>query len=285
MALDVPPGAVPTALFWDTADPYHYVRLAGSPERPLLVVGGEDHRTGVDARADERWRRLAHWTRERFPRVGEVRHRWSGQLLEPDDGLAFIGRSPDGEKNVYVATGDSGHGLTHGTIAGLLISDLIRGRDNPWARLYEPRRFKLRGLGSWLAENAVTAEHYLDWVAPAPVKTVEAIPPGEGAVLRRGGRRLAVRRDDAGELHVLSAKCPHLGGVVSWNPAEKSWDCACHGSRFDARGCVLNGPACSGLEPLDSALLGPTVAPPVVKAEDAPVEAPPARRHHPTFRA
>lgn len=282
VALEVPTGSVPTALYWDTADPYHYVRLAASPGAELLVVGGEDHRTGVDARADDRWRRLVLWARERFPQVGEVRKRWSGQVLEPDDGLAFIGRSPDRAKNVYLATGDSGHGMTHGTIAGLLLSDLIRGRENPWERLYDPRRFKLRGLGSWLSENAVTAEHYLDWVAPAPVKTVEAIAPGDGAVLRRGGRRLAVHRDESGDLHVLSAKCPHLGGMVTWNPAEKSWDCPCHGSRFDAKGCVLNGPAHEGLDTVDPSLLGPTIAPPVAPAE-APVEAPP-RRHHPTFK-
>ncbi len=198
--------------------------------------------------------------------------------------LETIEPARNGELTVY-ACGPTVYRYAHvGNLRTFLLSDLIRGRESPWERLYDPRRFKLRGLGSWLSENAVTAEHYLDWVAPAPVKTVEAIAPGDGAVLRRGGRRLAVHRDESGDLHVLSAKCPHLGGVVSWNPAEKSWDCACHGSRFDAKGCVLNGPAHEGLETVDPSLLGPTVAPPAAPAADAPVEAPPPTRHHPTFK-
>ena len=123
----VPPDTVPAALYWDTADPYHYVRLQGD----MLIVGGEDHKTGQEDDAYERFAYLEAWTRERFP-IGEVEYKWSGQVMEPVDGLGYIGRNPGDKRHILVATGDSGHGMTHGTIAGILLTDLIHGRPNPW---------------------------------------------------------------------------------------------------------------------------------------------------------
>ncbi len=141
IAARVPRGSVSKALYWDTADPYHYVRLqadSSNQAEDLLIVGGEDHKTGQADDADERYARLEAWARERFPTIWDVAFRWSGQVLETIDGLAFIGRNPRDAPNVFIASGDSGMGMTHGTIAGLLLTDLILGRANPWAALYDP---------------------------------------------------------------------------------------------------------------------------------------------------
>lgn len=240
VGLDIAKDALPPALYWDTHDPYHYVRLA-SPE--LLIVGGEDHKTGQADDAAVRFDRLEQWARQFFPGIGARRWNWSGQILEPADGIAFIGHNP-GDANVFIATGDSGNGMTHGTIAGLLFADLLAGKSNPWAGLYDPRRKPpVRSLGQYARENFNVGAQYADWVAPAEVGSVDAIPPGSGAIVRDKLNKLAVYRDSDGALHGCDAACPHLGCVVQWNSLERSWDCPCHGSRFDRFGHVLAGPA------------------------------------------
>jgi glycine/D-amino acid oxidase-like deaminating enzyme/nitrite reductase/ring-hydroxylating ferredoxin subunit len=252
IGLRVPAGAVTRALYWDTGWPYHYVRLDGSrgDAEELLIVGGEDHKTGQEADADARLERLEQWTRARFPMAGKAEYRWSGQVLETVDGLAFIGPT-GGEENVYLATGDSGMGMTHGTIAGILLTDLIQGRENSWATLYDPARKSLRAAGELARENWNVAVQYADHVLPGESADAAEIPAGSGAVVRRGLRKLAVYRDEEGRTHERSAVCPHLGCVVAWNALEKSWDCPCHGSRFDRLGRVVNGPANRDLEPAD----------------------------------
>lgn len=241
---EAPPGTLPDALYWDDGDPYHYVRLQvpGDAADPVqVIVGGEDHKTGQDDDPTA-YVRLQEWAKARFPGIGRFTHAWSGQVLEPADSLAFIGRDPDNE-NVYLVTGDSGNGITHGTLAGLLITDLIQGRDNPWTALYDPDRKPVRGGGEWLRENANAALQYRDWIRPGEVADASAIARGTGAVLRRGLHRVAVYRSAEGHLHAFNARCPHLGCVVRWSSEEKSWDCPCHGSRFDAAsGAILNGP-------------------------------------------
>jgi glycine/D-amino acid oxidase-like deaminating enzyme/nitrite reductase/ring-hydroxylating ferredoxin subunit len=254
----IPRGAVPRILFWDTLDPYHYVRTQprdGDPVNDWLIVGGEDHKTGHHDDAPERFARLEAWTRERFP-VTTFELRWSGQVLEPVDYMGFIGRDPT-QENVYIATGDSGQGMTHGTIAGVLISDLILGRANPWEKLYDPGRKTLSfdSAKMFLEENLDVAAKYTELLPTGgDVSGAEEIRPGEGAILQRGTKKIAAYRDDAGHLHQCSAYCTHLGCVVHWNSEEKSWDCPCHGSRFSPTGeQVLNGPALTGLTPLDGA--------------------------------
>jgi Rieske Fe-S protein len=157
--------------------------------------------------------------------------------------LAFIGRNPSDHANVYIATGDSGNGMTHGTIAGILITDLILGRDNPWARLYDPARTSLRSAGEFAKENVNVVAQYTDLLTPGDVDDASQIAPGHGAVIRRGASKVAIARAPDGTLHERSAICPHLGCVVQWNSAEQTWDCPCHGSRFGTDGHVLNGPA------------------------------------------
>jgi glycine/D-amino acid oxidase-like deaminating enzyme/nitrite reductase/ring-hydroxylating ferredoxin subunit len=254
IAAKVAEATVPRALYWDAADPYHYVRLVDTDEGTLLVVGGEDHKTGHYDDAPARWKALETWTRERFP-VSEVVHRWSGQVLEPVDSMAFIGRDPNGQDGLYVATGDSGHGMTHGTIAGILLSDLIQAIPNPWTELYDPARTSLAApsVKEWVKENLDVAAQYADVVVQKDVDQPAAIAPGTGAVIRRGTHPVAAYRDEQGVLHERSALCTHLKCVVQWNSAEESWDCPCHGSRFAPTGEVLNGPASAPLRPVDGA--------------------------------
>ncbi len=266
VAMPVRAGLIPRALYWDTSQepgnpegPYHYARLispaaAEEAEGELLLVGGEDHKTGQSNDADERWKHLINWTEERFPVLGEARYRWSGQIIETMDHLAFIGRNPSGPEGVFVATGDCGMGLTHGAIAGMLISDLISGRANDWTALYDPARKTLRSAWTFTKENLNVASQYTDWLRGGDVASSATILPGEGAVIRSGLKMLACYRDPSGALHVRSAACPHLGGVVHWNSAERTWDCPCHGSRFDAYGGVLNGPATRGLSEVETSL-------------------------------
>ncbi|HEX6630474.1 MAG TPA: FAD-dependent oxidoreductase [Gemmatimonadaceae bacterium] len=251
VALRVPRDSVPRALYWDTPDPYHYVRLQREGDDDLLLVGGEDHKTGQGTENEGCFDRLEGWARDRFPMAGALAYRWSGQVMEPVDRMAFIGRDPAGQHNVYVATGDSGHGMTHGTIAGILLTDLITGRDNPWATLYDPSRRTLRAAADFVRENVNVAAQYADYVTPGEVDSADEIQPGHGAVLRRGARKIAVYRAEDGTLHERSAVCTHLYCIVHWNDVERSWDCPCHGSRFAPTGEVLNGPAAAPLDPAE----------------------------------
>jgi glycine/D-amino acid oxidase-like deaminating enzyme/nitrite reductase/ring-hydroxylating ferredoxin subunit len=252
-------------LLWDTAEtaeqekhmlgpiPYHYLRFARDNGGDVLIVGAEDHKTGQASDFEARLARLERWTRDHFPFVGEITDHWSGQIMESVDGMAYIGRNP-GEKNVFVVTGDSGNGMTHGTIAGILITDLICGRENPWTKLYDPSRKTLspKVVADYVAENANVVAQLRDYVTPGDEPDAEKIQSGGGAILREGAKKIAAYRDEQGTLHKFSAICPHLKCIVRWDDCEKTWDCPCHGSRFDALGRVLNGPAISDLEEVES---------------------------------
>jgi len=247
----VPSGEIPDALYWDTADPYHYVRLqhikAGESlakgEYDLLIIGGEDHKTGQADDAGERFYRLETWARPRFPQMDTIEFKWSGQVMETIDGLGFIGENPGDAKNVLIATGDSGQGMTHGTIAGMLLTDIIMGVPNAWSEIYNPSRVRLHSLGDFATEQANVLRQYGDYMISSEIKNREDILPGCGAVISSGMSKHAVYRDTQGEFHEFSAVCPHMKCVLRWNSLENSWDCPCHGSRFDPYGQVLNGPS------------------------------------------
>jgi Rieske Fe-S protein len=250
IALEVPKGSIPDALYWDTPDPYHYVRLQPLDDtRDALIVGGEDHKTAHEDDAIDRFDALEFWARGLWD-AGPRLTQWSGQVLEPYDYFAFIGRNPDGAEHVWLATGDSGMGMTHGTIAGILLPALIAGKKHAWAPLYDPKRVTLHGseLMELAKENVDVALQLADYLTPGQVSDVADIRPGEGRVIRRGTQKLAAYRDESGKLHERSAVCTHLKCIVNWNTAEKSWDCPCHGSRFDAMGKVIGGPAVVDLE-------------------------------------
>lgn len=248
-------GSVPRGLYYDTLEPYHYVRLqteqtdAGPVD--WLLVGGEDHKTGQASDTLQRFEVLEEWARLRFPGLAAAEYRWTGQVLDTIDGLAFIGRNPLDRDNVFIATGDNGMGITHGTIAGMLLSDLILGKANPWAALYEPSRKPLKAIRKFVEENANVAAQYTSWVTTGEVASVDEIRNGEGAVVRRGLAKIAVYRDEQGQLVERSAICTHLGCIVAWNAATGTWDCPCHGSQFSPQGEVLNGPAVSDLRPIE----------------------------------
>jgi glycine/D-amino acid oxidase-like deaminating enzyme/nitrite reductase/ring-hydroxylating ferredoxin subunit len=259
----VPRGSLPHALWWDTGDqdskwvtsPYHYIRLQHiDEENELLIIGGEDHKTGqADDEGipeEERYNALMEWSKKRFPMIKEIVYRWSGQVMEPVDYMAYIGKNP-GDDNVYIITGDSGNGMTHGTLGGLIVTDLIQGKENKWADLYSPKRIPLKAPGTYLSEVFNMAKQYGDFLKGADINELNELGPGDGAILSKGLQKLAVYKDENEIVHAFSAVCPHMGCMVQWNGEEKSFDCPCHGSRFTKEGEVINGPATVGLEKIE----------------------------------
>ncbi len=255
-AFRIEKGQLPYALWWDSGDyemdrdvaPYHYVRVQPMDQmHDLLIVGGEDHPTGdtsdIDVPEKERYTRLASWAKEHFP-TGEIAFRWSGQVMEPMDGVAYIGRNPFDHDNVYIITGDSGNGMTHCTLGGMLIADLINGVENRFAKIYSPSRFTI-------SESGIAFQHMfndmLGYLRQQPnfksSRELESVAAGEGRIVEMLEEKFGVYRDEKGSLNIVSAECTHLKCTVSWNADEKSWDCPCHGSRFSYEGKVLNGPA------------------------------------------
>ena len=244
---------VPVApgLYWDTAAPYHYTRTVDVGDAHLLIVGGEDHKTGQNIDTEDCFYRLGVFAQERFEATS-IHYRWSSQLIETVDGLPFIGKEP-GSSDVYVATGYSGNGLTFGTLAGSLVSDAILGRPNPYAELYAPSRIKpLAAAKDYLLENADIPVHLVAGaIRLAKAPPASSVAPGEANIVRENGKLVALYRDLEGCAHAVGAVCPHMGCVVEWNAGEKTWDCPCHGSRFDLAGEVLTGPSKTGLGKAD----------------------------------
>jgi glycine/D-amino acid oxidase-like deaminating enzyme/nitrite reductase/ring-hydroxylating ferredoxin subunit len=240
-----PKGVVPDALWWDTADPYSYLRVEPQENFDVVILGGEDHKTGQQEDTEQCYRRLGTRLSALLPQV-EITHRWSGQVIETPDGLPYIGRNTEHQ---YVATGYAGNGLTFGTLAGLMISDEILGRSNPWTELFDPGRKALtRGLWDYVKENADYPYYMIrDRFAGADPQSLRAVKRGEGTIIERNGAKVAAYRDEAGEVTLRSAICTHMGCAVTWNTAERTWDCPCHGSRFTPRGDVISGPAESPL--------------------------------------
>jgi glycine/D-amino acid oxidase-like deaminating enzyme/nitrite reductase/ring-hydroxylating ferredoxin subunit len=261
-------GAIPTALYWDTGNqnsenlvaPYHYARIQkmdNDDNYDLLIVGGEDHQTGNFSSDDDiqkRYSQLESWTRDRFP-IEAIDYRWSGQVMEPQDSIAFIGRNPgDNRNNIYIATGDSGNGITHGTVAGILLTDLILGKSNPWTALYDPSRKPRKepdaeseeGEEKPADQNKQENNKKLASKSEEKMVSIENLKERQGIVLEE--KKIAVYKDHNGQLHTYSAVCTHLGCTVTRNNSEKSFDCPCHGSRFSPAGNVINGPANTALE-------------------------------------
>lgn len=237
-------GHYPKALFWDTSDPYLYIRFHQEAEQDYAIIGGADHKTG---QADEeaayekiRQRALAY-----FPDL-QLDHRWSGQVIETADGLPYIGPTESGE---FIATGFSGNGMTFGTLAGAMARDWVLGKTNPWSDLFAVERKKLSAAWDYLRKNKDYPYYMAKALLNPPEEAhLEDIGRGDGRVVRLHGEKCAVHRDQDGNLSICSAVCPHMGCIVEWNAAEKSWDCPCHGSRFKATGEVFAGPAETALE-------------------------------------
>jgi glycine/D-amino acid oxidase-like deaminating enzyme/nitrite reductase/ring-hydroxylating ferredoxin subunit len=251
IAARVPKGSVEDALFYDSAEIYKYVRLTECDEQnDFLIVGGGDHKVGQEDTVAP-FKELEEWTRARFPQATTIDYKWSGQVFEPVDHMAFIGKN-SGNKHIYIVTGDSGNGLTHGVIAGKLIADSITGQANPWIEAYDPKRVAslAKSLPSMVSHDLQINAQYKRFVQ-TDITDIEDLAPGEGGVLNTStfSKPLAVYKDEGGQVHKFSALCPHLKGVVCWNKTEKSWDCPVHGSRFSKDGVQLCGPSKAGLEP------------------------------------
>ena len=243
-------GTLPDALFWDTADPYHYARLERGRDNDLVIFGGEDHKTGQAADTQDCYERLERTLKTLVPKI-EVTHRWSAQVIETPDGLPYMGKSAEHQ---YIATGFSGNGMTFGTLGAMIAADGIAGRMNPWSELFDVGRTKIRG-GVWeyIKENK-DYPYYLirDRFAGAEGRTLRSVKRGQGKILELDGQKVAAHRDESGKTTLRSAICTHMACVVGWNEAERTWDCPCHGSRFTPDGQVFAGPAESPLPQVKS---------------------------------
>jgi len=242
----IPRNKYPEACFWDTADPYHYLRIDEIDGKSFAIFGGEDHKTG---QADDMEQRYSNLTEKLLQIIPEARveRRWSGQVVETNDGLPYIGETAERQ---FTATGFGGNGFTFGTLAALMACDAAAGHDNPWQKLLSVNRKKLRG-GTWdyLTEN-IDYPYYMarDWLRAAEAKSPRDVKPGEGKILNVNGQRVACSRSTDGKVSSVSAICTHMGCIVHWNGTEQTWDCPCHGSRFEPNGKVIAGPAETPLE-------------------------------------
>ncbi|MGH8048031.1 MAG: FAD-dependent oxidoreductase [Chthoniobacterales bacterium] len=237
--------ATPAALFWDTLDPYHYWRFDDEEDGSFVILGGEDHKTGQEEDTESRYENLEKLLREKFLKA-KLTHRWSGQVIETPDGMPFIGEVSERQ---YLATGFSGNGMTLGTFSAMLLRDLITDRKNPWTDLFDPHRKRLAGAWDYLRENKDFPVYFVK-DRLAATEDLADIKRTTGGIVKINGKKCAVYCDEHGKRTVRSAICPHMGCLVAWNPAEKTWDCPCHGSRFTATGDLIAGPAEAGLEPV-----------------------------------
>lgn len=253
MGFEIGAGTLDDALYWDTEEPYHYVRLtSGDDGKDILIVGGEDHKTGEADDAHARFAALTSWIKTLVPELGPERYRWSGQVMDTLDYCGFIGREA-GSERVFVSTGDSGQGITHGVVASLLIPDLILGRENEFTEVYDPDRKPLKAATTYVSENLTAVKNFAEYLAPGELSSIEELEPGQGAIIRRGLSKVAAFRTEDGDVIEKSAACTHLGCHLHWNSFEECWDCPCHGSHFAPDGSVLNAPAIAPLADVEAA--------------------------------
>jgi glycine/D-amino acid oxidase-like deaminating enzyme/nitrite reductase/ring-hydroxylating ferredoxin subunit len=241
LGAEIPKGTLSPGLYSDTSDPYYYLRVHSAERNDYAVFGGEDHKTGQCNDTEARYARLTEVLYKILPQA-KVDHRWSGQVIETNDGLPFIGEVADRQ---FDATGYGGNGLTFGTIAGLMARDAVLNEANPWQKLFAPSRKSVRGgLWDYVVENMDFPRYLVSsWLGRSKVKSASDLKNGDGAVISQHGRQVACSRDEHGVLTKVSAVCTHMGCLVDWNKAEQTWDCPCHGSRFLPTGEVIGGPA------------------------------------------
>jgi nitrite reductase/ring-hydroxylating ferredoxin subunit len=238
----------PEGMYISLDAPFHTIRKHQTDTgENYLLLGGEDHEVGHEGNTAERYRRIETFARNHF-QVQETLYRWSTQDNNPVDQVPYIGRHSLLSRRVYVATGFQGWGMTNGTVAGVLLSDRIAGRKNPWSPVFETNRFTPFISKKFFFQNIHIAEMFVtDRVTGRAEKTLSDLLPGEGGIVEENGKEFAASRDEDGRMRVLSPSCTHMGCKVTWNNAEESWDCPCHGSRFKRDGTVIHAPAVKGL--------------------------------------
>lgn len=240
-------GQYPDALIYDCQEPYHYVRTHTVNGEKLLLIGGADHKTGHED-PEKCFEDLEKYARKYY-NVSSVKYRWSSQYYVPVDGFPYIGKMPLAADGVYCATGYNGNGMMLGSIAGKILSDLVAGKENKYAEIFKPSRIKpIDGFTEFVKENADVAYHFVaDRFSFKDTGSLNILQPGTGALLEVDGKKIAAYRDDDGTIHALNPVCKHAGCIVRWNGSEKTWDCPCHGARYDIDGNVLTGPATHNL--------------------------------------
>lgn len=241
----------PAELAYDSLDPYHYYRTHVVNGEPYLIAGGYDHRTAAEDNTEKCFLQLEAHIRTYFD-VDEISYAWSSQYFEPTDGLPYIGRLPGHEANILVATGFSGNGMIHSHIAARVLAHIIQGQDDPCIKLFDPNRIKpVAGFMNFISHNATVAGEMLGKLVPAEkLEEVAALAPGESRIVKKDGVTMALHKDPAGRLHAVYPECTHMKCTIAWNSVESSWDCPCHGARFDIDGAVLTGPASVNLKKL-----------------------------------
>lgn len=244
----LPRGSAPYAGFYDTADPYHYLRIHPIDKGDYAILGGNDHKTGQNTNTDESFADLENKLRAILPK-SKISHRWSGQVVETHDGLPFIGEI---DERQFIATGYSGNGMTFGTLAAMMAHDAYFKIKNPWSALFDVRRKKISGAWDYIRENADYPWYLIkDFMTATQGDSLRSLKRGQGKILKLNGQRVAAYRNDNGKVTKCSPVCTHLGCLVRWNPAERTWDCPCHGSRFHPNGQLIAGPAEDPLPKID----------------------------------
>lgn len=240
--LEIPKDKIKEALYWDTEEPYHYMRIDSGENFDSLILGGVDHRTGEEnISIEERYKSLEEYIKQILPDLNyKLVHKWSGQVIESVDGLPFIGFVP-GSKRKLIGTGFAGNGMTYGTLTAKICSDLINGQSNKYENLFSTSR--LKNIAGVLKEGAAYVNHMIKRPFEGEDISENDIQNNSGAVINKDGKKIAIYKDGNGKVIRMSAICTHMGCVVEWNNDSKTWDCPCHGSRFEKTGEVLNGPA------------------------------------------
>jgi len=242
----------PRDLVYDMYDPYHYIRSQKIDGKEYLIVGGDDHKTGEQENTEASFLKLESYIRKHFD-VDEILFKWSSQYFEPADGLPYIGHLPGHPGNIFVASGYGGNGMTYSSVAALLLKQMILEEESPYIKLFDPNRVKpIAGFTTFLKHNVDAFKNLVEkWFDKEKLEEFAELAPGEAKVTKYNGEKLALYKDENGELHAVSPVCTHMKCSVAWNSAEQSWDCPCHGSRFSYEGKVLTGPADHDLEKIE----------------------------------
>jgi len=252
LAVKLKSGKYPDALIYDCQEPYHYVRAHQIDGEPLLLIGGLDHKTGHED-SEKAFDELEKYARKYY-NVSSIKYRWSSQYYVPVDGLPYIGKMPFAQDSIYCATGYNGNGMMLGSIAGKMLCDLVTGKGSKYEKIFDPARIKpIDGFSEFVKENADVAYHFVaDRFGIHETDSLKRLAAGAGKLIEVDGKKIATYRDEDGVIHAVSPVCTHAGCIVNWNGAERSWDCPCHGARYDIDGRVITGPATKGLSEISN---------------------------------